>query len=142
MNLFEMILSNSSYAQEIGLTIMRIGVGLTFIWHGFRKYLNGLPEMQWLGDQMANLGITFFPIFWGICAATAEFVGGLCLTIGFGTRIACVFLTFTMFVAVIHHIKKGDSWGYISFPLTMLIIFVGFMIAGSGIYSLDFYLSK
>lgn len=135
-------MSDSAYAQEIGLTIIRIGIGSTFIWHGLRKYLNGLPEMQWLGQQMANLGITCFPIFWGVCAASAEFLGGICLTFGFGTRIACVFMVFTMFVAVVHHIKKGDSWGYISFPLTCMIVFIGLLFAGSGMYSLDYLLTR
>jgi len=45
-----------------------------------------------------------------------------------------------MFMAVVHHIVKGDSYGYISFPLSQMIIFIALVIAGSGKFSLDYYL--
>lgn len=142
MKIIEIIVLNSAQAKEIGLFIIRVGIGLIFMRHGFPKLIGGVSEWKWLGDQMANLGITFFPIFWGLIAACTESFGGLCLTLGFGTRIACVFMAFTMFVAVIHHIAKGDSWGYISHPFALMIVFIGLMFAGSGEYSLDAYLSK
>jgi putative oxidoreductase len=124
----------------IGLTVIRIGIGVLFIGHGYLKIKHGVGEWQWLGEQMAHLGIRFTPVFWGICAMLSEFGGGICLTIGLGTRIAACFMAFVMFVAIVHHIKKGDSYGYISFPLSQLVIFVGLIIAGSGPFSLDQYL--
>ena len=129
---------SSPYVQEIGLTIIRIGMGLLFIGHGSLKIMRGTSELRWTGEQMANLGITFFPLFWGICAMLSEFVGGICLTLGLGTRIAAAFMAFTMLVAVIHHIVKGDSYGYISFPLSQMIVFLGLLFAGSGMFSLDY----
>lgn len=126
--------------NQLALTVIRIGIGALFIGHGYLKLTRGASELQWTGEQMANLGITFAPMFWGICAMLAELVGGICLTLGFGTRIAACFMSFVMFVAIIHHIQKGDSYGYISFPLSQLVVFVGLIIAGSGIYSLDYYL--
>lgn len=89
---------------------------------------------------MANLGITFAPIFWGICAMLAELAGGICLTLGLFTRIAATMMAFVMCVAIIHHLKKGDSYGYVSFPLSQLVIFIALIIMGSGTYSLDYYL--
>ncbi len=130
----------SSYEmKDIGLAIIRIGMGILFIGHGYLKLIRGVPEWKWTGEQMANLGIKFAPIFWGMCAMLAELGGGICLTLGFATRIAAFFLSIVMFVAVIHHIKKGDSYGYISFPLSQLIIFVALIITGSGPYSFDYY---
>lgn len=134
------IISSTAVANEWALTVMRIGMGVLFIGHGFLKLKAGASEWLWTGQQMANLGITFAPVFWGLCAVAAELVGGICLTLGLWTRIAAAFLAFTMLVAVIHHIQKGDSYGYISFPLSQLIIFLGFVIAGSGPFSLDFLL--
>lgn len=123
----------------VGITVIRIGIGILFIIHGALKLIRGKEELVWTGQQMANVGITFAPLFWGICAMLSELVGGICLTLGLGTRIAAAFMAFTMLIAVIHHIKKGDSYGYISFPLSQMIIFIGLLIAGSGKYSLDFY---
>ena len=134
------LFSSSPELNTLALTIMRIGMGLLFIRHGYPKLIKGVPEWRWLGEQMGNLGITFAPVFWGICAMLSEFLGGFCLTLGFGTRIAAAFMAFSMFVAVVHHIKKGDSYGYISFPLSQMVVFIGFVIAGSGFFSLDYYL--
>ena len=133
-------MSDSAMAKELGLVIIRVGIGLIFIRHGFPKILGGIEEWRWLGEQMKNLGITFFPVGWGLAAVCAEFFGGIALTIGLCTRIACIFMAFGMFVAVMHHIRKGDPWGYISHPLALMVIFVGLLFAGSGKLSLDYYL--
>ncbi|MEX0940844.1 MAG: DoxX family protein [Candidatus Babeliales bacterium] len=135
----ELIISSTPQLNAIALTMLRIGIGILFIGHGFLKIKRGIPELVWTGEQMRNLGITFVPLFWGICAMLSEFLGGICLTLGLGTRIAACFMSFTMLVAIIHHIAKGDSYGYISFPLSQLIIFISLVIAGSGIFSLDNY---
>ena len=133
MSLFE----SSENLFNLGIAVIRIGIGILFIGHGYLKIKRGLPELKWTGQQMANLGINFAPVFWGTCAMLAEFLGGISLTLGFLTRLSTPFMAFTMFVAVVHHIVKGDSYGYISFPLSQLIIFVGLFITGSGTYSLD-----
>ena len=124
---------------DLGLTVLRVGIGILFIGHGYPKLIGGASQWLWLGQQMGNLGITFVPLFWGFCAALSECVGGICLTLGLGTRIAASFMAFTMFVAVVHHIAKGDSYGGISFPLSQMIIFIALIIAGGGKFSLDYY---
>jgi len=124
---------------NLGVTIIRSGIGILFIGHGYSKLIKGVPEWKWAGEQMANIGITFAPILWGICAMISELGGGICLTLGLGTRIAVCFMSFTMCVAIIHHLKKGDSYGYVSFPLSQLIILIGLFFAGSGTFSLDHY---
>jgi putative oxidoreductase len=88
---------------------------------------------------MKHLGIRFAPLFWGICAMLSELLGGISLTLGLATRLATPFMAFTMFVAIIYHLKKGDSYGYYSFPISQLIIFVALFITGSGPYSLDHF---
>lgn len=134
------ILESTPELNAIGLTIIRMGIGMLFIGHGYLKLIRGVPEWKWTGEQMGNLGIKFVPIFWGICAMLSEGVGGMCLTLGLGTRIAASFMSFVMFVAITYHLKNGDSYGYISFPLSQLVIFISLIITGSGIYSLDYYL--
>lgn len=126
----------------IALTVIRMGLGFLFIVHGYRKLMGGVPEFIWTGEQMKNVGITFAPLFWGICAMLSEFLGGICLTLGLFTRIAAFFMSFVMFVAVVHHIKKGDSYGYISFPLSQMIVFIGLFIAGGGRLSFDYYIAN
>jgi len=128
--------------QEIGITFMRVCFGLLFIRHGFPKLLKGPEEWLWLGQQMANLGITFAPYFWGLCAVFAELVGGMALTVGFGTRFFALLLAFAMFVATVHHIAKGDSYGYIAFPLSQMVVFITLALVGGGPYSIDKLISN
>ena len=138
--LIDLVLSNSLQAKDVGLLIIRLGLGCLFLRHGLPKILNGTQEWLWLGSKMSNMGINIFPLFWGLCAALTEFFGGISLIFGLGTRIACFFMSFVMFVALIHHLKKGDSFGYYSHPFALMFVFIGLMIAGAGKYSLDNYL--
>lgn len=140
MTLLYTLLATSHDLQAHALLFARVFMGLLFIKHGYLKIVGGMPEWIWTGEQMKNLGITFWPLFWGLAATFAEFGGGIMLVLGFGTRIAAALLIFTMFVAVIHHICNNDPWGYISFPLSQMVIFIAFFIAGGGLYSLDNYI--
>ena len=128
--------------QDIGLLIMRVGLGLIFIKHGFGKITGGTQTWQWLGSSMSNLGITFWPTFWGFMAACSEFFGGICLTLGLGTRFAAFFLSCVMFTASVMHWSKGDPFTTLSHPLSLLFVFVGLVLIGGGCYSLDCKLRK
>ncbi len=70
----------------------------------------------------------------------AELGGGLCLVLGFGTRLVVVAMACVMIVALSYHFRKGDAFDTWSHPFSMLIIFIGLFLAGSGRYSLDHYL--
>lgn len=131
---------STAQLTAIGLAVIRIGTGLLFIVHGSEKIMAGTTQWLWLGQQMSHLGITFTPIFWGFCAMLAEFVGGICLTLGFCTRIAALFLSCVMLVATSYHVSKGDPFMIYSAPIANLVIFIGLLIAGGGVYSLDHYL--
>ncbi len=126
--------------KDLGLLLMRVGIGLIFIRHGLPKIMAGKEDWLWLGGAMKNFGITFAPLFWGFLAACAESLGGIFLTIGFCTRAAVFFMACVMLVATVMHINKGDSWGHTSYPLSLLIVFLSIFISGAGRYSLDAFL--
>lgn len=126
---------------EIGFTFIRVAIGCICVLHGWGKLVGGYDSWQWMGSQMANLGITFWPTFWGFLAMVAELGGGICLVLGLGTRLASAALAFTMLVAMLYHITKGDTFNNIwSHAFALFVIFIGFCITGSGVYSLDEYL--
>lgn len=125
------LLTTSCLGQDHALAFIRIGIGLLYIVHGSLKLFHGPAEWLWLGNQMKNLGITWWPLLWGLAATLAEFGGGILLTLGLYTRIAAFFMACTMVVAVIYHIANKDPWSSVSFPLSMLIVFIGFICAGS-----------
>jgi putative oxidoreductase len=124
------------------LGCMRIGIGILTIGHGLPKIIGGFGAWQELGTYIAPLGIHFFPMMWGFLAACTEFFGGVAFTIGLGTRLASILLTFMMVVAFMWHFSRGDSFTLYSFPLTLVIIFASFILLGGGTWSVDNILYK
>lgn len=119
-----------------GLFLLRLGIGLIFLAHGIPKLMAGPELWARLGMAMGNLGITFAPAFWGLMAALAEAGGGLLLVLGLGVRIAAGFLSFTMLVAVLMHVGKGDGFQVYSHALSMLVVFVSLAATGGGRWAL------
>jgi putative oxidoreductase len=129
--------------RDIGILIMRIGIGIGFIFvHGLGKITGGAELWEKLGGAMANIGIKFMPVFWGFMAALAEFGGGILILLGLFTRTASAFSAFTMFIAMITHLAKQDPWRNVIYPAEMLAVFVCLMFIGAGKYSIDFLISK
>jgi len=124
------------FNTDYGLLIIRIGTGAMFMLHGYPKMLGGTTMWSQIGASMGNIGIHFAPTFWGFMASFAEFVGGLCLIIGFLFRPALAMLIFTMFIAALMHYKNGDGFGGYSHALESGAVFLGLFIAGPGKYAL------
>ncbi|MGD1890668.1 MAG: DoxX family protein [Cyclobacteriaceae bacterium] len=124
--------SASTKNFHLGLLIIRVGLGATFIGHGLPKLLGGPERWARLGGSMENLGITFLPAFWGFMASFAECVGGLCLMLGILWVPVLLLLIFTMIVATVNHISNGDSFSRISHPLEVGIVFIALLITGPG----------
>jgi len=127
----------SPKSSNLGLLLLRVGIGLIFVRFGYSKLVGGPESWAQLGGMIGNLGIHFWPTFWGLCAGIAEFVGGISLVLGLFVRKFVVFMAIVMLVAVIYHAKNGDQWTVLSYPLAMLFVFLALMLLGSGRYSLD-----
>ncbi len=125
--------------RDHGLLLLRVGIGISFMLHGFPK-LQGGPEL-WtgLGSALGALGIHFAPTFMGFMAASAEFFGGLFLALGLFTRPAVFFMLNTMIVAMAMHLSKGDSFMMYSHALEAGILFLSMILIGPGRFSLDAY---
>lgn len=136
----DLLLSQSEWAKDLGIFIIRFGLGAVFIKHGFGKILQGPQGWAWMGSQMSLLGITVLPLFWGICAVASEFIGGCALVLGIYTRVAVFFLALVMLVALLFHLNNNDPFKAWSHPLSLLIVFIGLFLAGSGKFSVDYLL--
>jgi putative oxidoreductase len=123
--------------RDIGLLLMRFGLGIMFIMHGYPKMMAGPEQWVGLGKAMANFGIEFAPVVWGFMAAFAELCGGACLLLGIMFKPACALLTFTMIVAAVFHLKAGQGIMMASHAIELGIVFFGLIFIGSGKYSLD-----
>lgn len=132
-----MIFDSLNKYRDLGLLVLRVGIGIMFMYHGGAKLLAGPDMWTKVGSAMGNLDITFFPVFWGFIASCAEFFGGVLLIIGFLFRPASIILTFDMFVATLFHFKHGDGLGIASHAIECGIVFLSLILIGAGAYSLD-----
>ncbi|MHC4181956.1 MAG: DoxX family protein [Planctomycetota bacterium] len=132
-----MILRSLDKYSDIGLLILRVGIGIMFMGHGLPKLIAGPDKWLILGGTMNALGVDFSPMAWGFMAAFSEFAGGMLLALGFFTRPACFFLLTTMIVATSMHISKGDPFLKYSHAMEAGILFLSMVFIGPGKYSLD-----
>ena len=138
-----LIMARSSFATEVALLMIRVGIGCIFVMHGLIKCSGGTSTFIWLGQQMGNVGITCMPLLWGLAAVFAELIGGACIAVGFLTRLFAGLLVFNMIVAFMYHWSKGDIFSVYAYSLLCIIIFSSLVISGGGWCSLDnFYSSR
>jgi putative oxidoreductase len=121
--------------KDLGLLIMRIGLGISFLIHGVPKLMGGPEKWEALGGAMGALGISFAPVFWGFMAGLSEAGGGILLIIGLFFRPACLILAITMAVALNMHISKGDPFMVYSHALEDGIVFISLILIGPGKYA-------
>ena len=122
---------------DVGLLVLRLGIGIMFIFFGLQKVLGGPERWEELGQAMGTFGITFAPALWGLMASLAELVGGLLLLLGVFTREAALFLLITMVVAAAWLLSVGAGLQKAAHAIDMGIVFLAVLIAGPGRLSLS-----
>lgn len=123
--------------KSTALLIMRLGLGVMMILHGYPKLAGGPGTWAKLGNAMGNLGVSAFPAFWGFMGGLSETLGGLFLILGLFFRPSCIFLLFTMIVAAMSHFAGGDGIMDASHAIELAFVFAGLFILGPGKYSVD-----
>jgi putative oxidoreductase len=122
------------------LTRLVVGWGFHVTGHGKLSDLNKVTGF------FTDLGIPF-PGANAAFIASLEFVGGICLVFGLGTRIFAALLSCTMIVALI----TADKPAFLEkFPesltdvtsFTYLLFLIWLVLFGPGPVSLDYFLSK
>ena len=129
--------------RDIGILLIRIAVGLAFIFvYGKMKMFGGPDLWGKIGANMSIIGITFAPVFWGFLNACAEFIGGIFFTLGLFTRFTSFIMAFNMFVAAMTHFSAHDPWSKPIVPIQLLSVFIAMIFFGGGNYSLDYLIFK
>ncbi|MFA5199447.1 MAG: DoxX family protein [Candidatus Omnitrophota bacterium] len=108
---------------DLGILILRLGIGIMFVAHGLQKAF-GLfagPGIKGFSEMLSSLGFVPAP-FWAYVAAYSELVGGLLLIIGFQARgAAAVLLILIVTAALKVHIAKGFFLSGGGFEYTFVI---------------------
>jgi putative oxidoreductase len=122
--------------QACGLTILRITVGIVFLVHGYQKLFH--MGFHGVAGMFGHMGIPL-PMVSAVVVTLVEFVGGILLIAGVGTRIAAALLALDMTVAILAvHLKHGFGAqnGGFEYPLTLLAATLCLALAGGGLLSL------
>ena len=128
--------SPSQRQVSIGLTVLRLILGATFIAHGAQKlFVMGLPAIS---GGFAQMGIPM-PGFFGPFVSLVEFFGGIAIVLGLLTRLTSLGLAVNMIVAMLAvHLKNGFfNPNGVEFPLALFGMSVALMAMGAGAFSVD-----
>ena len=120
--------------KPLALLLLRAGVGVVFIFHGYPKLFTHTHDM------MAAFGRMGFPEFFVYISGVLEFFGGIILILGLFTRIAALLLAGEMAIAALKvHLPQGaitDVKNY-EFPMILAVACFALATIGAGTISLD-----
>lgn len=126
-----------SNLRNIGLLILRIGLGAMFILHGYPKLFGGPEVWTEVGKAAQYVGLDFTPMFFGFMAGATEFFGGIFLILGLFFTPATIMLLIVMIVATFQHVGAGDDFNTYSHSIEIGFVFLSLLLIGPGIYNLD-----
>ena len=122
--------------QAWGIALVRAVVGVVFLAHGSQKLFSF--GFHGVAGFFAHLGIPA-PAFSAVVVTLVEFIGGIALLLGVGTRVAALLLAIDMIGAIVFvHGKAGFFLpaGF-EYALTMLAVNLGLLLAGPGAAAID-----
>ncbi|WP_152360325.1 DoxX family protein [Microlunatus speluncae] len=123
--------------RDLGLLIVRIGLGVVMIAHGWQKY--ALNTIDGTRQGFAQLGVPF-PELAAPGVTALEIFGGAAIILGLLTPLVGIAYTATMIgAAVLVHGPNGffaGGGGY-EFVALLAVLSLGLAVAGAGRFSLD-----
>jgi putative oxidoreductase len=123
---------------------LRVALGLIFITHGGQKLFG------WLGGKGLEGTAAFFAkmglapgVFWAPLAGFGEFIGGILVVLGLGTRLGALFIAVIMIVAILKvHWGAFFLPGGAEYAFALLGAALALLIIGGGRLSLDLLIQK
>lgn len=126
---------NVSRSRNIGLLILRAGLGIIFILRGHPKISGGPEAWEQYGAVMQTIGLDFAPLFFGFLIGIVELFGGICLALGvFFTPAVASLLAITLISLIQNPETELLST---SSSAELSIVLFSLLFIGAGRYSLE-----
>jgi putative oxidoreductase len=127
--------------ERLAVLILRLFLGFAFMMHGSQKLLGafGGPGIAGVAGMLTKLGVEPAQILAWVLSIT-EFVGGVCLVLGFLTRFWAAGLVIDMGVAIAKvHVPNGffASKNGFELPLAFGVMALVILLTGPGSLSVD-----
>lgn len=127
---------SSSFASQLGATVLRVALGAVFLAHaGAKAFIFTFAGTAQYFEAHGFPGWTAWPVF------LAELLGGLALVVGFRVRWVALGLMPVMLGALKPHLgngwmftSSGGGWEYVAF---LLLALGAQALMGSGAFSID-----
>lgn len=136
----ELVSRMLSPGNDWAVTVLRVVVGVVFIVHGWDKIQMGPDKVA---GFFGGAGIPL-PALSAYLAMWTEFLGGILLVLGAGTRLVSIPLAFTMVVAFVFVHAKGGFKLPSGFEY-VLVLFAALMVTlrnGAGALGVDGLLAR
>lgn len=126
--------------EDLGLLIIRIIIGLVFMFYGAQKLfgLFGGHGIKGTGGWFESIGVKPGNVA-AILAGAGELLSGLLFILGLFLPVAAVIITIIMLVAIVKvHGPKGfaNGAGGYEYNLVLIIVAIGIALIGPGGFSI------
>ncbi len=122
--------------QDIGALLLRVILGVIFIGHGAEKFQGGIGN---IAGWFESIGL---PGFLAYIVASIELAGGIAMLLGLATRIVGGLFVLVLLGAILKvQFAAGFIGGY-AYDLALVAMSAYFLLNGSKLYSIDYYISK
>lgn len=122
--------------KEIGTTILRVFLGITFLVHGVSKFQGGIENTVGFFESLGLPGFTAYLV------AVIELVGGIAMILGVGTRVVSILFAAVLAVATIKvklaggFLGNGQMAGY-ELDLALMVIAIYLALTNKSLFALD-----
>lgn len=126
---------------NLGLLIIRLVVGFTFVGHGTQKLFGwfGGAGPSGTGEWLESIGIKPGGRLWAIIAGAFELVGGIFFILGVLTPVGAALIVVIMIDAIAAVHARNGYWidrGGFEYNLVVIAVAVGVALIGPGKYVL------
>lgn len=133
--------SHENYSKFLGIlqTPFLLAIRLYWGWQFFQLGTGKFDNIPGTAGFFESSGLPMATIL-AFMAAFIEYFGGLCLIFGLASRVAGLFLSATMAVALltVHKMELTISGFYMAEPVTFFLVSMTILLFGPGKLSFDF----